>query len=82
MQPQPKHPIKFYKKEQQYGLFSNFYKAPFKENGITYTTNEHYFQSKKFEGKPYEKEIAQAKTPFDAFNLGNSRDYPIRQDWE
>lgn len=48
MQPEPQHPIKFYKKEGEYGLFSNFYKAPFQVDGIVYETNEHYFQSKKF----------------------------------
>lgn len=50
---QKEGPIKFYKKEGEYGCFSNFYKAPFESAGRVYQTNEHYFQSKKFEGKPY-----------------------------
>lgn len=75
---QKEGPIKFYKKEGEYGCFSNFYKAPFESAGRVYQTNEHYFQSKKFEGKPYENEVASAKTPYDSFQLGRSRDHPIR----
>ena len=70
---EPEHAIKFYKKDAEYGYFSNFYKAPYKVGDQVYETNEHYFQSKKFEGNEYEKEVANAKTPFDSFNLGRSR---------
>ena len=76
------HPIKFYKKDEEYGFFSNFYKAPFEAGGRIYATNEHYFQSKKFAGKAYENDVASAKTPFDAFELGRSRRNPLREDWE
>ena len=76
------HPIKFYKKDEEFGYFSNFYKSPFEVAGIVYPTNQHYFQSKKFAGKPYEKDIASAKTPFDAFELGRSRNHPLREDWQ
>jgi predicted NAD-dependent protein-ADP-ribosyltransferase YbiA (DUF1768 family) len=78
MQKEEDSPIKFYKKDAPYGFMSNLYKAPFQVNGVTYSTNEHYFQSKKFEGKAFENVVATAKTAFDAFQLGNSRDHPIR----
>lgn len=82
MDPQEQEPINFYKKDAEYGYFSNLYKAPFEANGRTYQTNEHYFQSKKFVGKAYEEEVASAKTAYDAFELGQSRQHPIREDWE
>ena len=56
-------PIKFYRKDAPFGYFSNFYPSPFKVGEINYPTNEHYFQSKKFENHPYEKEVVAAKTP-------------------
>ncbi len=74
--------INFYRKEGEYGFMSNFFASPFAVGEVQYPTNEHYFQSKKFEGKPYEKEVAAAKTPKEAFDLGRSRTYPIRPDWE
>lgn len=50
-------PIKFYEKESPYYYFTNFYHSPFEVNGKIYPTNEHFFQSKKFEGDPFEKEV-------------------------
>ncbi len=44
--------IKFYYEYQPYGFMSNFYPSPFVVGENTYKTNEHYFQSKKYEGRP------------------------------
>ncbi len=82
MEKEEEQPIKFYKKNQQYGFLSNFYESPFKEGDFFYKTNEHYFQSKKYEGTPYEKQVISAKSPLDAFILGRNKDLPRRKDWQ
>ena len=43
-------PLKFYGIDNPNGFLSNFYDAAFTINGALYKTNEHYYQSKKFEG--------------------------------
>ena len=60
---------------------SNFYTSPFEVEGKKYMTSEHYFQSKKFEGHPYQLEIISAPTSDDAFEMGRSRVHPLRGDW-
>jgi predicted NAD-dependent protein-ADP-ribosyltransferase YbiA (DUF1768 family) len=37
--------IKFYGRSDEYGCFSNFTHAPFRLNGQTWPTVEHYFQA-------------------------------------
>lgn len=39
MDEEQKGPIKFYTRNEQYGEFSNFYKAPTTIQGIIYPTN-------------------------------------------
>jgi N-glycosidase YbiA len=73
-------PIKFYYEYQPYGYLSNFYPSPFTVNGLTYKTNEHFFQSKKFEGKEREQQIIDSSNPDEAFKLGQYQ--PRRADWE
>lgn len=41
-------PVCFYRPQHKNGFLSNFFPSPFKINGKTYPTNEHYFQSLKF----------------------------------
>lgn len=65
--------IKFYSKDQPYGFLSNFYPSPFSINKKLYKTVEHYFQSKKFEGKPQEQLIIDSSTPSKAFTLGRTK---------
>lgn len=74
-------PVKFYRKNEEFGFFSNFYPSVFEENGVKYPTNEHYFQSKKFAGKQYEMTVVEAKTPAECFKLGQTRQVPIRENW-
>ncbi|WP_419178349.1 NADAR family protein [Gallaecimonas mangrovi] len=61
---------------------SNFAKLGFEADGKYWSTVEHYFQAKKFEGQLYEERIRLVFTPKDARNMGRSREYPIRCDWE
>uniref|UniRef100_A0A6C0LHS1 NADAR domain-containing protein n=1 Tax=viral metagenome TaxID=1070528 RepID=A0A6C0LHS1_9ZZZZ len=72
----------FYSLRCKYGVFSNFYKAPFVIEGITYQTVEHHFQSQKFPNTEYQQRIINAVTPTDTKRLGRTRRYPIRADWE
>lgn len=61
---------------------SNFYPSPFEVNGKRYKTNEHFFQSKKFEGTEWEDHIINLPDPAKAARTGKRRDLPLRKDWE
>ena len=74
--------IHFYGHTRPYGYFSNFYERSFMVDGKTYSTNEHYFQSKKFEGTPHELIVANADTPSATKRLGGQRSRPLRADWD
>lgn len=64
-------PIRFYNKHEAFYEFTNFYKfAPFDLDGKKWPSTEHYFQSQKFVGTPYEEYIRlYASSPHDAFKL-------------
>ena len=49
--------------EDEYAFLSNFYPSPFTHDGITYPTNEHFFQSMKTLDITERKAIAAAETP-------------------
>ena len=36
---QPEGPVKFYRKNEEYGFMSNFYEAPFVMEEVQYKTN-------------------------------------------
>lgn len=74
--------IYFYKTNEEHGYMSNFSRHSLIVNGIEYKTSEHYFQSKKAEGTPYEQTIINATKPSEAAKLGRSRDFKLREDWE
>src|SRR5689334_21340172 len=74
--------VRFYSQRDEYGCFSNFYKAPITIGGKRWPTSEHYFQAQKFAGSPYEEQIRRAKTAREAADLGRSRKQPLRRDWE
>ncbi|KAH3757696.1 hypothetical protein Pelo_10481 [Pelomyxa schiedti] len=66
-------------------LLASFYECnpPICIRGRNYRTVEHWQQSKKFEGTPYELEIANALSHSDAHIMGNSSGKnKIRPDWE
>ena len=76
-------PIEFYReRDVPYGCFSNFSKHSFTLGGKPWQTVEHYFQAQKFPGTPQEDAIRLAPDPTTAKNMGQSRDFPIRSDWE
>ena len=77
-----KNIIYFYRPEENYGEFSNFYSAPVEINFKVWPTNEHFFQAMKFEGKSKEERIRKCSTPGMAFSEGRKRDVPLRSDWE
>ena len=75
--------IEFYReRDAPYGCFSNFSKHSFTLSGKPWQTVEHYFQAQKFVGTPQEEAIRLAPDPMTAKNMGQSREYPLRADWE
>ena len=75
--------IYFYRVSEAYGEFSNFYNRMIYIDGVGWRTTEHYFQAMKFTGSPaYMETIRMSNTARKAANLGRSRDYPLREDWE
>ncbi|KAG0276171.1 hypothetical protein BGZ95_007877 [Linnemannia exigua] len=77
--------INFYRQENAFGEFSNFYYAPITIAGQEWPTTEHYFQAQKFahlEDKQYVELVRLAKTPSEAAKLGRNRAFPLRPDWE
>jgi ribA/ribD-fused uncharacterized protein len=76
--------IYFYKVNEDYGCFSNFSPHPFVLEGEHWPTSEHYFQAQKFFSTTleYAEQIRLALSPMKAANMGRSRKYPIRSDWE
>lgn len=74
--------IKFYKVGEPFGCFSNFSQHGFEKDGRYWPTSEHYFQAQKFEDEAVQEKIRNAKTPMHAAQLGRSRDFTLRGDWE
>jgi ribA/ribD-fused uncharacterized protein len=74
--------IRFYGGNDEHGRFSNFAHAPFRLNGQTWPSVEHYFQAQKFADTEYEEAIRLAKSPAKAKAMGRSRRYRLRRDWE
>ena len=75
-------PIYFYTKNDEFGAFSNFSNHGIEVDGLWYPTVEHYFQSMKFNDPDYRERIRQAPTAKGAAELGRSRNFPLREDWE
>ena len=75
--------IYFYRVSEAYGEFSNFYARMIYINDQGWRTTEHYFQAMKFINSPdYMNTIRNSNSGRQAANLGRSRDYPLREDWE
>ena len=63
-----------------YAFLSNFYPSTIYHDGITYPTNEHFFQAMKTLDISERKAIAAAETPGLAKRMG--RNVKLRPDWE
>ena len=63
-----------------YAFLSNFYPSTIYHDGITYPTNEHFFQAMKTLDISERKAIAAAETPGLAKRMG--RNVKLRSDWE
>ena len=63
-----------------YAFLSNFYPSTIYHEGITYPTNEHFFQAMKTLDIDERKAIAAAETPGLAKRMG--RNVKLRPDWE
>ena len=63
-----------------YAFLSNFYPSTIYHDGITYPTNEHFFQAMKTLDIDERKAIAAAETPGLAKRMG--RNVKLRPDWE
>lgn len=74
--------IRFYGIKNEHRCFSNFSHHPFKLDGKTWPTIEHYFQAAKFPGHEHAECIRRVDSPMQAKRLGRSRKVPIRPDWE
>lgn len=66
--------------EGDYAFLSNFHDSPFTHDGITYPTNEHFFQAMKTTDLMDKYGIAGASTPGQAKRMG--RRVILRPDWE
>lgn len=77
-----KKTIKFYRVENEYGLFSNFSEHPVGVDGTTWQTTEHYFQAQKFLDRDLWWKVMRAETPGEAAKIGRNRENPLRIDWE
>ncbi|MHA0983945.1 NADAR family protein [Kosakonia cowanii] len=74
--------ILFYKVNDRYGIFSNFYKFGFFIDGKYWPTAEHFFQAQKFNDEALREKIRKLSSPMDAAILGIDRENPLRDDWD
>lgn len=74
--------IYFYRVNDPFGEFSNFYSAPIDLKGLIWPTTEHFFQAQKFTSQEIQEKIREEISPMEAAKLGRSRDYPLRPDWD
>lgn len=74
--------ILFYKVNDRYGIFSNFYKCGFFIDGKYWPTAEHFFQAQKFNDEALREKIRKLSSPMDAAILGRGRANTLRDDWE
>lgn len=66
--------------DKEWAFLSNFYWNEIEFNGITYPTNEHFFQAMKTLDENERRAIANCRTPGQAKRMG--RRVALRPDWE
>jgi hypothetical protein len=67
---------------ETYDDFDNCSPHPITLAGQGWPTAEHYFQAQKFTDSAQAEAIRRAASPLDAARLGQSREHPLRADWE
>ena len=72
--------IKFWRPENEHGIFSNFAHTPLVIDGVDYLTAEHYFQAQKTQDSREWAEIVKASSPTLAKRLGG--ECHMRPDWD
>ena len=77
-------PIYFYKKDEKYYEFTNFWPSPIELDGKRWPTTEHYFQAQKFVGTSLVEDIHKKKYPRDVFEFAQKPDIAsqCRKDWK
>jgi hypothetical protein len=75
-------PIYFYTKSMPFWGLSNFAPPGIEVDGVYWNTIEHYFQAQKFGDPVIRERIRRAATPKEARKLGQSRQFPLRKDWD
>jgi ribA/ribD-fused uncharacterized protein len=76
------NPICFYRINEPYGEFSNFYSAPIQLDGYTWPTTEHYFQAQKYiSDETHFNNVLKLATPREAFNYVRTYKSSVRSDW-
>jgi N-glycosidase YbiA len=73
-------PIFFWRAEDEFGAFSNFYPSPLMIDGYLWPTAEHYYQASKTLDLKEMEQIRKAPTPKEAKRLGQI--CTINSDWE
>lgn len=74
--------IYFYTKTMPFWVLSNFSPPGFSADGEFWPTVEHYYQAQKFNDLEVRDRIRCATSPKEARNLGQSRKFSIRNDWD
>ncbi len=74
--------LKFYRVNDAYGCFSNFYSHPIEIDGIKWRTSEHYFQAMKFLDVKLQRKANEIVSPMEVAKFGRDRSLPLRPDWE
>ncbi|CAF1048922.1 unnamed protein product [Adineta steineri] len=75
--------IYFYRRNEPFGEFSNFYISPIELDGYTWPTTEHYFQAQKYiSNETHFQNILQLATPREAFAYVRTHKSARRPDWD
>ena len=75
-------PLYFYTRNDPYFEFSNFAPFGFEIGNVYWPTVEHFFQAAKFHDELHRERIRSSRTAKEARSLGQTRDIPIRDDWQ
>eukprot|EP00935_MAST-01C_sp_MAST-1C-sp1_P000730 g730.t1 len=67
---------------REWDEMDNFLVAPFVIDGVEYASCEQYFQAQKFYDDAYRRVIMAETDGDQLWSLGQSRQHPIREDWE